>query len=93
MSEGSALYVSETECATRLGFTRSSWQRLRSRYERLGMPRKDPVSQRRYWPAVRAFFDRHNSVAVSNPADSDDDKGTENLEAFKNPKSGQRARS
>jgi hypothetical protein len=90
MMEGGTLYVTETECASRLGFSPGTWDRLRVRYERLGMPRKDPISKRRYWPAVRAFFDRHNGTAGGNPAASSEDLGTENLEAFKT-KPGRRA--
>ncbi|MDQ0472771.1 hypothetical protein [Labrys wisconsinensis] len=52
------LFVTETECAERLGFSVDSWRRLRRRYERLHLPPPDAISKRRYWPAVRAFFDR-----------------------------------
>jgi hypothetical protein len=83
MPEDGALYVTEAECASRLGFAPGTWGKLRARYERLGMPRKDPISHRRYWPAVRAFFDRHNGAAGDNPVASGEDLGTENLEAFK----------
>lgn len=87
------LYVTETDCAAALGFSPDRWSALRRQYERLGLPLPDPISKRRYWPAVRAFFDRHNGVAPGTPAEGDIEKGQENLDAFKpQGRRGRRAR-
>jgi hypothetical protein len=56
------LYISEAECARRLGFSIDRWRSLAPAYERLGMPRADAVAKRRYWPAIKAFHDRHNGM-------------------------------
>lgn len=62
MGDG-GLYCSEAECARRAGFGLSRWRKLAKSFERLGMPRKDAITGRRYWPAVVAFLDRHNGMA------------------------------
>lgn len=51
--------------ARRLGFSLDRWRRLAPVYESLGMPRADAVAKHRYWPAVRAFLDRHNGMIGS----------------------------
>jgi len=35
-----------------------AWQILVAALERRGLPHKDPVTGRRYWPAVKAYLDR-----------------------------------
>lgn len=56
------LYLYETEVAQRVGVSEKEWRRLAPILERDGLPRKDPLIGRRYWPAVRAWMDRRHSV-------------------------------
>jgi hypothetical protein len=59
------LFCSETEIARRvLGPARAvEWREKAKELERGGLPQIDPFMGGRYWPAIRAFFDRQNGVA------------------------------
>lgn len=63
------LYLVEKEVAARVGVSEKAWRRLAPMLERDGMPRKDALIGKRYWPAVRAWLDRrhmtHGSIASS----------------------------
>jgi hypothetical protein len=52
------LFVADTEIARRLGVGFARWKALRPVLEKRGLPKADPLIGRRYWPAVRAYFDR-----------------------------------
>lgn len=60
------LFLSETKIAERLGIGQAKWKTVSVQYERIGMPRRDPISGLRYWPAVKEFFDRENGAGGSN---------------------------
>ena len=78
------LYVSEAECARRAGIPDSQWRRLSATYEKLGMVRRDVICKLRYWPAVRAFFDRHNGLTNDgNTITIEMADGKENPDGFK----------
>ncbi len=61
------LYCSEEEIALRvLGPGRlRDWHDRARILERRGLPRIDPFMGGRYWPSVRAFFDRLNGLTDS----------------------------
>lgn len=62
------LYINDTEISARLGIAKDEWPRVRQQFERDGLPAKDPVVKKRFWPAVeRWLLNRHgisNSVPV-----------------------------
>ena len=60
-----ALFLREAEIARRLGQTPSDWDGHAVVLEREGLPRKDPAFGMRYWPAVRAFFDRRSGLKTA----------------------------
>lgn len=58
MAKSEALFVTEAECAERIGLSTEEFKRIISGLEQSGFPRQDPVFlNRRYWPAVRVFLD------------------------------------
>ncbi|HEV7285620.1 MAG TPA: hypothetical protein VGN75_12250 [Kaistia sp.] len=56
------LYLFEKEIAERVGVSEKAWRRLVPVLERDGLPRKDALIGKRYWPAVQAWMDRRHSV-------------------------------
>jgi len=60
------LYVTDDELALRLGVPRDTVRTLLEMYDRdprCGFPKKQQLlGNRRYWPAVRHFFDRSNGL-------------------------------
>lgn len=57
------LYVSDGEIAALLGIGETKWKANAQVLEHEGLPRRDPLfCHRRYWPAVKAFFDRRNGI-------------------------------
>jgi hypothetical protein len=66
MSDTSAaptkLYLCEKEVAEVIGVSVRRWRVLAIILERQGLPRKDALIGRRYWPAVRAWLDRHHGL-------------------------------
>ncbi|MHC2298208.1 winged helix-turn-helix domain-containing protein [Rhizobium mongolense] len=57
------LYVTNAECAERIGISTDDFNAIEFELNRQGFPPKDPLfNNRRYWPAVRAFLDRRNGV-------------------------------
>lgn len=58
-----SLYLSESEIAVRvLGGDAKRWPEIAGIWERQGLPRIDPLTGKRYWPAVASFLDRHNGL-------------------------------
>ena len=84
--EAAPLFVNEKECARRLGWSDETWRRLRPKYTRIGLPPIDPICRERYWPAVRAFFDRINGLGGHDGYGASQDPGHwedfEDLEAL-----------
>lgn len=62
MLQASCLYPDEKEIARLvLGDRASSWPGVASVWEKIGLPRVDPLTGGRYWPAVVRFLDdRYN---------------------------------
>jgi hypothetical protein len=60
-SEPTSLYPDEEELARCvLGNKAKQWSSIAPTLEREGLPRIDPLTGARFWPAVRAFlFQRH----------------------------------
>lgn len=73
LSEPSSLYPGEDEIARRvLGKNANKWGSLAPLWEREGLPRIDPLTGGRYWPACRAWFDQRNGLRQGRvPASSD----------------------
>lgn len=46
------LFINSTEMARRLGIAEGEWPRVRTYFEGKGMPAKDPVVKKWYWPAM-----------------------------------------
>ena len=69
----SCLYPDEAEIARLiLGSKRAkAWSGLAIVLERSGLPKIDVMMGGRYWPAVRAFFDRWNHVEPDGGGRSD----------------------
>ena len=70
---GLSLYLSETEIAARvLGQDANRWPEISAMWEREGLPRVDPLTGRRFWPAVEIFLlRRHGLDAKHVPAQTD----------------------
>jgi hypothetical protein len=90
MAKTDALLVTEAEVARRLGLPAAEWERAAKAYQKAGMPLPCPITHRLYWPAVRAFLDRHYGLApirpgMLGPATRTD--GEENPDALRNSKS------
>lgn len=73
------LYLSDAEIRKELGVSEDRWRRAKHVLEGQGLPKVDPLMGGRYWPAVRAFFDRRHGLATVDPAAPD---GKENLDAL-----------
>ena len=72
------LFADEAEIARRLGITSAEWTATAIVLERHGLPAKDALFGRRYWPAVRAFLDhRAGLTGAAPPAQLD---GLENFD-------------
>lgn len=59
MSKADKLYLTDSECAARIGVSTEEFKSALVELDRQGFPMKDPLfANRRYWPSVRAWFDR-----------------------------------
>lgn len=74
------LFLREDEIARRLGQTPGEWRAKAAILERHGLPRVNSLMGGRYWPAIRAFWDRR--YGISNVGASQPDGG-ENLDALR----------
>ena len=63
-NDNSPLYLSEAAIAQRVlgGSAKTRWDAIAAVWEREGLPRVDPVTGYRYWPAVRSFLDRRHGL-------------------------------
>jgi len=71
-----SLYKSERDIAVLvLGPDADRWPGLAAVWEREGLPTIDTMAGMRFWPAVRAFFDRRHGLIQGNiPARADGDE-------------------
>ena len=69
----------EAEIARRLSQDATGWAGKAVVLERHGLPPIDPLMGGRYWPAVRAFWDRRYGLSTIEASRPD---GTENLHAL-----------
>lgn len=66
MAKLDTLFVTEAQCAERLGLTTEQFKLVLPAATKSGFPMKDPLfADRRYWPAVRAWLDRRYSIGGS----------------------------
>lgn len=67
--ERDKLYLCDAELYRRIGLPRSVIHPLIPNLEnKHSFPRKDPLfGGRRYWPAVKAWLDRHNGLKIDAP--------------------------
>ena len=73
-NDNNPLYLSEASIAARVlgGKAKTQWSALATLWERDGLPRIDPMTGCRYWPAVRAWLDRrHGLTQASLPGSVD----------------------
>ncbi|NKM55811.1 hypothetical protein GFL21_14940 [Rhizobium anhuiense] len=63
-NDNNPLYLSEASIAQRVlgSKAKTAWDALAVVWEREGLPRIDPMTGCRYWPAVRAFLDRRHGL-------------------------------
>ncbi|MGY5803370.1 winged helix-turn-helix domain-containing protein [Rhizobium sp. LEGMi12c] len=58
-SKSDTLFVTDAQCADRLGLTTEQFKIALPAASKSGFPTPDPLfANRRYWPAVRAWLDR-----------------------------------
>lgn len=67
--EKDKLYLTDAELIRRLGVPAADAKHTIAHIEaKLGFPRKQKLwGNRRYWPAVKAWLDRHNGLTVAAP--------------------------
>jgi hypothetical protein len=67
--EKDKLYLLDSELIRRLGVPDKVMRRMLPSLEsKYGFPRKQPLfGQRRYWPAVKAWMDKHNGLTDDTP--------------------------
>jgi hypothetical protein len=70
---GAGLYKSEAEIAQLvLGAGARNWGAIASIWEREGLPRIDPMTGMRFWPAVQSFLlRRHGIINTAVPTQPD----------------------
>ncbi|NTB98327.1 winged helix-turn-helix domain-containing protein [Agrobacterium tumefaciens] len=67
MAKSDALFVTEAQCAERLGLSLDQFKAAILSAEIEGFPKKDTVfGSRRYWPAVRAWLDNRYGLGGEN---------------------------
>lgn len=66
MAKSDALFVTEAQCAKRLGISFDTYKTAIIAASKAGFPQPDPLfGNRRYWPAVRAWLDRRYGFNVA----------------------------
>lgn len=73
------LFLDEKEIARRLGLRARDWPAKAKSLEHQGLPPIHPLIGRRYWPAVRAFWDKQYGLTRIDVSQPD---GEENLDAL-----------
>jgi hypothetical protein len=83
----STLYISESECARRIGIGARKWRDIVPVLEKSGLPRRDPLfCHRRYWPKVRRFLDEWNGIHPKGQFVRVDQPHLENWDALNAPR-------
>lgn len=77
-----ALFLSDAAIAQRLGRTASEWRGIVKVLERAGFPPFDLMMKGRYWPAVKAWFDRQYGLHTIHSAGPMVPDGKENHDAI-----------
>lgn len=68
MSKSDTLFVTDAECAHRIGLTTEQFKGIVFTLTKSGFPDKDPLfANHRYWPAVCAWLDRRYGLRDSDP--------------------------
>ncbi len=63
MPKSDTLFVTDAQCAERLGLTTEQFKTALPAASKEGFPPLDPLfGNRRYWPAVRAWLDRRYGI-------------------------------
>lgn len=74
MAKSDALFVTEAQCAERLGLTLDQYKTAIIAAGKAGFPQRDPLfGNKRYWPAVRVWLDQRYGMVeergvIGNPA-------------------------
>lgn len=67
MAKSDKLFVTEAECAERIGLSTDEFKSIVSTLEKTGFTLPDPVfKNRRYWPAVKAWLDNRYGLGGEN---------------------------
>lgn len=67
MMKMTKLFVTDAECAERMGLTTEQFKIALPAATQAGFPMKDPLfADRRYWPAVRAWLDQRYGLLGEN---------------------------
>lgn len=65
MAKFDSLFVTEAQCAERLGLSTDQFKTALLAATKSGFPMPDPLFEnRRYWPAVRAWLDRRYGMGA-----------------------------
>lgn len=64
-------FLSDAEIGRRLGIAEGEWPRVRTAFEREGMPAKDPIAKKRFWPAVEQWLLNRHGISNSVPVPPD----------------------
>lgn len=68
MPKSDTLFVTEAQCAERLGLNLDQFKTAIISAEIEGFPKKDEVfGSRRYWPAVKAWLDNRYGLSGEHP--------------------------
>lgn len=59
------LFVTDAECAARIGVSTEDFMSMLPTLEKSGFPQKDPLFKKRYWPAAEAYLDKRAGLASS----------------------------
>ena len=63
MARTESLYLTEARIAEKIGVSVDEWRATALVLEGQGLPKRDPLfSNRRYWPACKAFLDRRYNL-------------------------------
>ncbi|UXS96699.1 winged helix-turn-helix domain-containing protein [Agrobacterium tumefaciens] len=63
MAKSDTLFVTEAQCAERLGLSLDQFKMALLTADKSGFPMKDPLfANRRYWPAVRIWLERRYGI-------------------------------
>lgn len=56
------MYQTDQQISRKLGLSAQQWKDLRQQFELRGMPKPDPLTGMRWWPAVEEWFNRRHSL-------------------------------